>query len=51
MQQDTTSSIQIPEDPPKDVLTDLLRSGAQKMLAVAIGDEVGAYYAVVRRVP
>ena len=45
MQQHTTSPLQIPAETPKDVLTDLLRNGAQKMLAVAIDDEVEAYIA------
>jgi transposase-like protein len=45
MSQDTISPIEIPGETPKDVLTELLRSGAQKMLAVAIDDEVEAYIA------
>jgi transposase-like protein len=45
MQQHTTSSIQIPAESPKDVLTDVLRTGAQKMLASTIGEEVATYIA------
>ena len=43
MQQNTTDPMQIPAESTKDVLTGLLRAGAQKMLATAIDDEVESY--------
>lgn len=45
MSQSTTNSIRLPEAEPRDVLTDLLRQGAQQMLATAIEAEVGDWIA------
>ena len=41
MDQPTTNSIRLPDAKPRDVLTELLRTGAQQMLATAIEAEVG----------
>lgn len=43
MQQTTTSPIQIPAESCEDVLTEILRIGAQEMLATTIQKEVDAY--------
>jgi putative transposase len=42
---DTTTSIQMPEASTKDVLTEILRDGAQAMLGKAIEAEVADYIA------
>ena len=43
MQDPTTDAFRLPADSSKDVLTGILRDGAQKLLATAIEAEVGAY--------
>ena len=43
MSNDTTDTIQFPAESTKDVLTEILREGAQKLLAEAIEAEVEAY--------
>jgi putative transposase len=43
--QATTDSVRLPEATPQDVLTELLRQGAQQMLATAIEAEVGEWIA------
>ena len=43
--QPTTNSIRLPEAEPRDVLTELLRTGARQMLATAIEAEVGDWIA------
>jgi putative transposase len=43
--QPTNDSIRLPEAEPKDILTELLRQGAQKMLATAIDAEVADWLA------
>ena len=43
MQELTTDAIEFPAESAKDVLTKILREGAQKLLAEAIEDEVDAY--------
>ncbi len=43
MRECTTDAIAYPVEPSKDVLTEILREGAQKMLATAIEVEVDAY--------
>ncbi len=45
MKNDTTTSIQMPEASTKDVLTEILRDGAQAMLGKAIEAEVADYIA------
>ena len=43
MQEHTTDAIEFPAESSKDVLTEILRGGAQKLLATAIEAEVAAY--------
>ncbi len=43
MEECTTDAIEFPAESTKDVLTEILREGAQKMLATAIEVEVDAY--------
>jgi len=43
MEQGTTEAIQFPAPSTTDVLTDVLREGAQRLLAQAVEAEVGAY--------
>ncbi len=45
MNNDTTTSLQMPEDATKDVLAEILRDGARKMLGEAIEAEVADYVA------
>ena len=45
MDNDTTTSLQIPEASTKDVLTGILREGAREMLSKAIEEEVADYIA------
>ena len=43
MDHDTTDAVSLPADSSNDVLTGILREGAQKMLAQAIESEVDDY--------
>ena len=43
MQDSTTGSLDFPVDPSKDVLTEILRDGARKMLIQAIESEVAVW--------
>ncbi len=43
MREDKAVAIRFPVDSSQDVLTEILREGAQKMLATAIEAEVGVY--------
>ena len=43
MRECTTDAIEFPAESSKDVLTEILREGAQKMLATAIEAEVDGY--------
>ena len=45
MRECTTEAIEFPAESSKDVLTEILREGAQKMLGTAIEAEVEAYIA------
>ncbi len=45
MNNDTTTSLQMPEDATKDVLAEILRDGARKMLGQAIEAEAAGYIA------
>lgn len=45
MNNDTTTGLEIPEDSPQDVLTEVLRNGAREMLSQAIEAEVAEYVA------
>ena len=45
LKQPTTDSISLPDAEPRDVLTELLRTGAQQMLATAIEAEVADWIA------
>ncbi len=45
MNNDTTTSLKMPEDARKDVLAEILRDGARKMLGEAIEAEVAGYVA------
>ena len=45
MNNDTTASLQMPEDATKDVLAEILRDGARKMLGEAIEAEAANYVA------
>jgi hypothetical protein len=45
MNNDTTTSLQMPEDATKDVLAEILRDGARKMLGEAIEAEVAEHIA------